>query len=100
MEAIGRQEMAYSKLARTRFNCYKDGDYGEIVEHLQYVLTSLDPYMICFDELNIVEKPLLLVKDSCRNQLLPRDVKLEQSCFELKCWHDILDLISLVRIQR
>ncbi|KAI5681860.1 hypothetical protein M9H77_03088 [Catharanthus roseus] len=28
MEAIGRQEMAYSKLARTRSNCYKDGDYN------------------------------------------------------------------------
>ncbi|KAI5650169.1 hypothetical protein M9H77_36174 [Catharanthus roseus] len=28
MEAIGRQEMAYSKLARARSNCYKDGDYG------------------------------------------------------------------------
>ncbi|KAI5677752.1 hypothetical protein M9H77_08702 [Catharanthus roseus] len=28
MEAIGRQEMAYSKHARARSNCYKDGDYG------------------------------------------------------------------------
>ncbi|KAI5653555.1 hypothetical protein M9H77_30742 [Catharanthus roseus] len=28
MEAIGRQEMAYSKLTRPRSNCYKDGDYG------------------------------------------------------------------------
>ncbi|KAI5663358.1 hypothetical protein M9H77_22681 [Catharanthus roseus] len=28
MEAIGRQEMAYSKLARARSNCYKEGDYG------------------------------------------------------------------------
>ncbi|KAI5668690.1 hypothetical protein M9H77_18543 [Catharanthus roseus] len=27
MEAIGRQEMAYSKLARARSNCYKDGCY-------------------------------------------------------------------------
>ncbi|KAI5667910.1 hypothetical protein M9H77_17763 [Catharanthus roseus] len=34
--------------------------------------------------------------DSLWNQLLPRDAKLEQSCFDLKCWHDILDLISLV----
>ncbi|KAI5654045.1 hypothetical protein M9H77_31232 [Catharanthus roseus] len=28
MEAIGRQEMAYSKLARARSNCYKDGGCG------------------------------------------------------------------------
>ncbi|KAI5664002.1 hypothetical protein M9H77_23325 [Catharanthus roseus] len=27
MEAIGREDMAYSKLARVRSNCYKDGDY-------------------------------------------------------------------------
>ncbi|KAI5653856.1 hypothetical protein M9H77_31043 [Catharanthus roseus] len=27
MKAIGRQEMAYSKLARARSNCYKDGGY-------------------------------------------------------------------------
>ncbi|KAI5648335.1 hypothetical protein M9H77_34340 [Catharanthus roseus] len=42
----------------------------EVVEHLQYVLTSLDPYVI-------------------------GDAKLEQSCFNLKCWHDILAIISL-----
>ncbi|KAI5676261.1 hypothetical protein M9H77_07211 [Catharanthus roseus] len=28
METIGRQKMAYSKLARARSNCYKNGDYG------------------------------------------------------------------------
>ncbi|KAI5681585.1 hypothetical protein M9H77_02813 [Catharanthus roseus] len=28
MEAIGRQKMAYSKLARARFNCYKNEDFG------------------------------------------------------------------------
>ncbi|KAI5664416.1 hypothetical protein M9H77_23739 [Catharanthus roseus] len=28
MEAIGRQEMAYSKLTRARSNYYTDGDYG------------------------------------------------------------------------
>ncbi|KAI5676076.1 hypothetical protein M9H77_07026 [Catharanthus roseus] len=31
-----------------------------------------------------------------RNQLLTRDAKLEHSYFDLKCWHDILDIISLV----
>ncbi|KAI5664179.1 hypothetical protein M9H77_23502 [Catharanthus roseus] len=31
-----------------------------------------------------------------QNQLLNRDAKLEQSCFDLKCWHDILDIISFV----
>ncbi|KAI5672296.1 hypothetical protein M9H77_12660 [Catharanthus roseus] len=35
---------------------------GEVVEHLQYVLTSLDPHVMGFDEHNLVEKPLLLVK--------------------------------------
>ncbi|KAI5671533.1 hypothetical protein M9H77_11897 [Catharanthus roseus] len=35
---------------------------GEVVEHLQYVLTSLDPYVIGFDELNLVEKLLLIMK--------------------------------------
>ncbi|KAI5667979.1 hypothetical protein M9H77_17832 [Catharanthus roseus] len=34
--------------------------------------------------------------DSFRNQLLTRDAKLQQSCFDLKCWYDILDIISLV----
>ncbi|KAI5677525.1 hypothetical protein M9H77_08475 [Catharanthus roseus] len=34
--------------------------------------------------------------DSLRNQLLARDAKVEQSCFDLKCWHDILDIISFV----
>ncbi|KAI5668713.1 hypothetical protein M9H77_18566 [Catharanthus roseus] len=34
---------------------------GEAVEHLQYVLTSLDPYVIGFVEQNLVEKSLLLV---------------------------------------
>ncbi|KAI5652314.1 hypothetical protein M9H77_29501 [Catharanthus roseus] len=29
MEAIGRQEMAYSKLAKARSNCYEDGGYDE-----------------------------------------------------------------------
>ncbi|KAI5653961.1 hypothetical protein M9H77_31148 [Catharanthus roseus] len=32
--------------------------------------------------------------DSLRNQLLARDAKLEQSCFNLKCWND--EIISLV----
>ncbi|KAI5682083.1 hypothetical protein M9H77_03311 [Catharanthus roseus] len=32
----------------------------------------------------------------CENQLLTRDAKLEQSCFDLKCLHEILDMISLV----
>ncbi|KAI5678511.1 hypothetical protein M9H77_09461 [Catharanthus roseus] len=32
MEAIGRQEMAYSKLARARSNYYKDRDYGGTIE--------------------------------------------------------------------
>ncbi|KAI5672222.1 hypothetical protein M9H77_12586 [Catharanthus roseus] len=30
------------------------------------------------------------------NQLLTRDAKLEQSCFDLKCWHDILDVVFMV----
>ncbi|KAI5675996.1 hypothetical protein M9H77_06946 [Catharanthus roseus] len=34
---------------------------GEIVEHLQYVLSSLDPYVMDSIEHNLVEKPLLLV---------------------------------------
>ncbi|KAI5676917.1 hypothetical protein M9H77_07867 [Catharanthus roseus] len=34
--------------------------------------------------------------DSLQNQLLTRDPKLEHSCFDIKCWHDILDIISLV----
>ncbi|KAI5667734.1 hypothetical protein M9H77_17587 [Catharanthus roseus] len=75
---------------------------GEVVKHLQYVLASLDPYVIGFDELNRVEKPLLLVKGLIVKSLkglnfsLWRDAKLEQSCFDIKCWHDILDIISLV----
>ncbi|KAI5677038.1 hypothetical protein M9H77_07988 [Catharanthus roseus] len=35
---------------------------GEVVKHSQYVLTFLDPYVIGFDELNLVEKPLLLIR--------------------------------------
>ncbi|KAI5667894.1 hypothetical protein M9H77_17747 [Catharanthus roseus] len=34
---------------------------GEVVEHFQYALTSLDPYVMGFVEHNHVEKPLLLV---------------------------------------
>ncbi|KAI5654286.1 hypothetical protein M9H77_31473 [Catharanthus roseus] len=37
---------------------------GEVVRYFQYVLTSLDLYVIGFDELNLGEKSLLLVKGS------------------------------------
>ncbi|KAI5675869.1 hypothetical protein M9H77_06819 [Catharanthus roseus] len=40
---------------------YSDQSCGEVVEHLQYVLTSLDPYLMGFVEHNLVEKSLLLV---------------------------------------
>ncbi|KAI5663384.1 hypothetical protein M9H77_22707 [Catharanthus roseus] len=39
-------------------------------------------------------KCCLSFHDSLWNQLLTIDAKLEQSCFDLKCWHD--DIISLV----
>ncbi|KAI5652896.1 hypothetical protein M9H77_30083 [Catharanthus roseus] len=38
----------------------------------------------------------LSLHDSLRNQLFTRDAKLEQSCFDLKCWHDIVDITSLL----
>ncbi|KAI5681656.1 hypothetical protein M9H77_02884 [Catharanthus roseus] len=72
MEAIGRQEIAYFKFARARSKCYKDEGYDEndysqeeVVEHSQYVLTSLDTYVnnlvgkILVNNLLLVEKGLL-----------------------------------------
>ncbi|KAI5653475.1 hypothetical protein M9H77_30662 [Catharanthus roseus] len=38
----------------------------------------------------------LSIHDSFRNQVLTRDAKLEQYCFDLKCWHDILDVVFKV----
>ncbi|KAI5653129.1 hypothetical protein M9H77_30316 [Catharanthus roseus] len=38
----------------------------------------------------------LSLRDSRRNKFFTRDAKLEQSCLDLKCWHYILDVNSLV----
>ncbi|KAI5664126.1 hypothetical protein M9H77_23449 [Catharanthus roseus] len=42
------------------------------------------------------EKEIVAIEKSEENQLWIRDAKLKQSCFDLKCWHDILDIISLI----
>ncbi|KAI5667897.1 hypothetical protein M9H77_17750 [Catharanthus roseus] len=59
----------------------------EIVKHFKYVSTFLDTYVKNLVERILVDKPLMVVNG---------DAELELSCFDLKCWHDVLDIHSLV----
>ncbi|KAI5664039.1 hypothetical protein M9H77_23362 [Catharanthus roseus] len=73
---------------------FLDGDHcvkfqEETTAHFQYVLTSLDTYVK-----NLFD--CLYLHYSLQNQLFTRDAKLEESCFDIKCWHNILDIIPLV----
>ncbi|KAI5672663.1 hypothetical protein M9H77_13027 [Catharanthus roseus] len=62
-----------------------------IVGALCTVFRTCDPCLI-----DVHLSNCLSLHDSLWNQLLTRDAKLEQSCFDLKCWYDIFDIISLV----
>ncbi|KAI5666535.1 hypothetical protein M9H77_16388 [Catharanthus roseus] len=62
-----------------------------IIGALCTISRSFDLYLI-----NVHLSNCLSLHDSLQNQLLNRDAKLKQSCVDLKCWHDILDIISLV----
>ncbi|KAI5663883.1 hypothetical protein M9H77_23206 [Catharanthus roseus] len=61
-------------------NCYKDGDYGGNAyrgsHHIDGHFTHRIKWVL--------------------NQVLTRDATLEQSCFDLKCWHDILHVVFMV----
>ncbi|KAI5654537.1 hypothetical protein M9H77_31724 [Catharanthus roseus] len=64
--------------------------YEIIVESLCATFRTCD---LCLIDVHLSN--CLSFQDSLSNQLLIRDAKLEQYFFDLKRWHDILDIISL-----
>ncbi|KAI5681756.1 hypothetical protein M9H77_02984 [Catharanthus roseus] len=79
----------YSKELKLFLNAYAFHEI--IVGTLCAIFRTCDLCLI-----NVHLPNCLSFHDSLWNQLLSRDAKLEQSCFDLKFWHDIPDIISLV----
>ncbi|KAI5681420.1 hypothetical protein M9H77_02648 [Catharanthus roseus] len=79
----------YFKELKLFLNAYAFHEF--IVETLCAIFRTCDACLI-----DVHLSICLSFHDYFWNQLLTRDAKLEQSCFDLKCWHDILDIISLV----